>query len=433
MFFQSFQRITKKTFQQIFLDYWSRFQEKHPSYKKDQYEEVMQKMFGCGKKEGGYTEYLCMRCGKDRRRICFTCKSSFCLSCAKVYVDNFVRQVSKALHPGVMYRHVILTVPEQLRTYFYRYRSEKDLLSALMQVGYECLEELVGQVKRQSIKIGAIVIVQTHGRSGRYNPHLHILMTNGGINEQVGKWVNLNYFPYEILHKKWQYHLFNMMKREIPTEEMNSLIDELWKEYPDGLVANMKKGEVPERCRGLAKYLAKYLASPPISVRRIVKYDGEKVTYWYRDHVSKSKKRETVDVYTFIGRMVQHIFPKGFQRIRYFGLQSTKKFNKWCRVIKEGLKRIGRVIKGAYQIVERKRYRERYKEVSSRDPMICRYCGAEMDIYRRWHPKYGVIYDELDEIKAGKYEPLEEIKWEETAPVHFSVRFQQLSLLPLPA
>ena len=140
-----------------------------------------------------------------------------------------------------------------------------------------------------------------------------------------------------------------------------------------------------------------------------------------------------MDVHTFIGRMVQHIPPKWLHRIRYYGLQATKTFKRWFGVIKEGLKLIGRVIKGAYQIVARKRYRERYKEVSSRDPMICRYCGAEMDVCRIWHPKYGVIYDELDEIKAGKYEPLEEIKWEETAPVHSSVRFQQLSLLPLPA
>jgi hypothetical protein len=102
--------------------------------------------------------------------------------------------------------------------------------------------------------------------------------------------------------------------------------------------------------------------------------------------------------------MVQHIFPKGFQRIRYFGLQSTKKFKKWCRVIKEGLKRIGRVLKGVYQILPHKRYRERYKEVSGRDPMVCSHCGSVMDLYRIWHPKYGVIYDELENIKAGKYE-----------------------------
>jgi hypothetical protein len=295
------------------------------------------------------------------------------------------------------------------------------------------LEDVVGQIKRQCIKIGAIVVIQTHGRSGQYNPHLHIIMTNGGINEAKGKWVDLNYFPYEIIHKKWQYHLFKMMKRVIPTEEMKCLIDELWKRYPKGLVANIKEGGVPERCRGLAKYLAKYLASPPISVRRIIKYDGRRVTYWYKDHESNRRKVETVDVYTFIGRMVQHILPKWLQRIRYYGLQATKTFSKWCKVIKEGLKRIGRMVKGVYQILSAKRYRERYQEVSGRDPMLCSHCGAQMELYRIWHPKYGVIYDELENIKAGKYEVDEGNDGRGGAYVWPPTRDVQLSLFPLQA
>ncbi|WP_394699560.1 transposase [uncultured Desulfobacter sp.] len=98
----------------------------------------------------------------------------------------------------------------------------------------------------------------------------------------------------------------------------------LWKTYPKGLVANVSKGRVPEACRGLAGYLAKYVASPPIAARRIVNYDGQTVGYWYKDHKTKSKKFEKVHVYTFIGRMVQHIMPKGFQRIRYYGLEATR-------------------------------------------------------------------------------------------------------------
>ena len=97
----------------------------------------------------------------------------------------------------------------------------------------------------------------------------------------------------------------------------------------------------------MARYIAKYVASPPIAVRRIVEYTGSPVTYWYQDHKTQARKVETVDVLTFIGRMVQHIFPKGFQRVRYYGLQATKTFTKWCEKIREGMKRIGRVVQGA--------------------------------------------------------------------------------------
>lgn len=400
------QGIDQDTFRRIFEEHWDEFKSGHPSYATEYYEEVVQKMLGCGREEGGYSEYLCTCCGQDRRRIAFTCKSCFCLSCSKGYTDDFVAQVSRVLQPGLKYRHMILTLAEQLRIYFYRNRQEGKLLSGLMRCGYECLEDVVSRAVKQSVKIGAIVVVQTHGRSGHHNPHLHIIMTSGGINEQTGKWVDLRYFPYEIIHKKWQYHLLKMMKEIMPTDEVKKVVDDLWKKYPKGFVAHVTKGKVPDQCRGLAKYLAKYVASPPIALRRIISYTGQEVTYWYKDHQTKGKEVVTVDVLTFIGRMVQHILPKGFQRIRYYGLQATKTFKKWVEAIKEGLRKVGRAIKGAYEVVASKGYRERYKEMSGRDPLICRCCGREMYLWKIWHPKYGTIYDEWENLKAGKYEQL---------------------------
>ena len=427
------QRRDKEVFRKIFTAHWDRFKEQHPSYAKDQYGEPVQKMLDCGKESGGYSEYICTYCGRDLRRVCFSCKSCFCLSCAKGYVDEFVSQVSKMLHSGVVYRHIVLTVPKQLRPVFYRARFDDRLLSVFMKCGYECLEDVCSSVRRLSLKIGVIVVVQTHGRSGQYNPHLHIIMTDGGVDAGSGKWVDLGYFPYEIIHKKWQYHLFGLIKSYWGTVEMKELVDELWDMYPHGLVAHVTAGGVPDSGRGLARYLAKYVASPPIAVRRIVRYDGRMVTYWYKDHETKSQKFETVDVFTFIGRMVQHIFPKGFQRVRYFGLQATKTFKKWAEAIREGLQRVGRVVKGAYQVVSSKKYRERYQEISGHDPMICRYCGREMDLWKIWHPKYGVIYDELENIKAGKYESLPEREDRGRRSVRPSSGGVQLSLFPVRA
>jgi len=190
--------------------------------------------------------------------------------------------VSEKLHPGVIYRHTTLTVPEQLRNDFYAARHDGHLLSEFMKCGYECLEDVVSTVVRQPVKVGSIVVVQTHGRSGHYNPHLHVIMTDGGINPESGKWVNLGYFPYEMIHKKWQYHLLGMVKSVLDTDKIKALIEELWKKYPKGLVAHVDKGKVPESYKELAKYLVKYVVSPPIAVRRIINYDGKMVRYWYK-------------------------------------------------------------------------------------------------------------------------------------------------------
>ncbi len=398
------EKLDKEIFRAIFVNHWDEFKIQNPKYDQSQYEDPVQKMFGCGKDSNGYSEYICMDCGKDIRRIAFSCKSGFCLSCSKKYVDDFVSQVSKMLHPGVIYRHIVLTVPKQLRIVFYHHRHDGSLLSAFMRSGHECLEDVVSTVKRLSLKIGCIVVVQTHGRSGRYNPHLHIIMTSGGVHVRSERWIALGYFNYETIHKKWQYHLFGMVKAYFDSGRINRLVHELWRKYPRGLVANVSKGNVPNECRGLARYLAKYVASPPIAVRRIVKYDGKTVTYWYQDHETQSKKFETVDVYTFIGRMVQHIMPKNFHRVRYYGLESTKCFKKWREVISNGMKKMGKVIKGAYEIVTKNDYRARYKKISGHDPMKCRYCGGEMGLWKIWHPKHGYIYDESENIKAGKYD-----------------------------
>ena len=163
-------------FRKIFEYHWLEFQKTHPTYVTEHYSEVVQKMSGCGREEWGYAEYCCSYCGQGPRRVAFSCKSCFCLSCSKVYTDDFVAQVSRVLQPGLIYRHIILTVPEQLRATFYRDRASGKLLSALMKCGAECLEGVVRRAVRQAVKIGSIVVVQTHGRSGHYNPHLHIIM-----------------------------------------------------------------------------------------------------------------------------------------------------------------------------------------------------------------------------------------------------------------
>lgn len=273
-----------------------------------------------------------------------------------------------------------------------------------MRTGYKCVEEVVGVVVKREVKIGMIMVLQTHGRSGHYNPHLHILMTSGGINENGKEWRELKYLPFEIIHTKWQYHLLKMMKEQVSTEDMKKMVDSLYKKYTKGFVANASKGEAPEKAKGLAKYLAKYMASPPISVRRIIKYDGKMVTYWYNDHETGARKEETIDVLTFIGRMVQHILPKGFQRIRYYGLQATRTYEKWSQVIKDGIKNFSKTVKGVYEVVASRNYRKRYMESSGKDPLECSFCGCGMKIWKIWHPKYGVIYDEEKNIRQGKYE-----------------------------
>src|SRR5215211_2204786 len=194
-----------------------------------------------------------------------------------------------------------------------------------------------------------------------------------------------------------------MLRQTLKIKGINRLVDACYTRYREGFVTNVQKGDVPTRYQTLATYLAKYVVSPPISVRRIDRYDGHQVTYHYRSHKSERVEWEKVDVYTFIGRMVQHTFAKGFKRIRYYGVQATKTFAKIKVVIHGALAKVEGVVKGAVKIIARLTYRQRYEQSTGRAPLRCPHCRGEMGVWRIWHPTYGVIYDEVQVIKQGTY------------------------------
>ena len=388
-------------FKQIFVEHWDGFTRVYPRYHTRYYDGLVDKMLRCGNPDKiGYIEYRCLHCGQGKHLVAMSCKSSLCLRCAKVYVDNWVSQVSQMLHEGVIYRHIVLTVPELLRKTFYQ---QAQALSPFMRCGVRCLDDVFSRVSGRALKGGYIVVVQTHGRNGQYTPHLHVIATSGGWDQQAQQWIHLDYIPYSMLRKKWQWYLLTMLRQTVKTSAIRRLVDTCYTRYRAGFVTNVQKGDVPTRYQSLARYLAKYVVSPPISLRRIDRYDGQRVTYHYRSHKSERVEWETVAVYTFIGRMVQHVFAKGFQRIRYYGVQATKTFAKLKVLIREAVAKVEGVVKGAIKVIARLTYRQRYQQSMGRDPLRCPHCHAEMEVWKIWHPKYGVIYDELEAIKRGKY------------------------------
>jgi Transposase zinc-binding domain len=127
-------------FKQIFAEHWDGFTHAHPRYQTAYYNGLVAKMLACGNPDKmGDVAYRCLHCGQGTHRVSMRWKSSLCLRCAKVSVDNWVSQVSQVLHEGVIYRHILLTVPAMFRTTFYQ--NAAVLLSALMRCGVQCMED----------------------------------------------------------------------------------------------------------------------------------------------------------------------------------------------------------------------------------------------------------------------------------------------------
>jgi hypothetical protein len=142
---------------------------------------------------------------------------------------------------------------------------------------------------------------------------------------------------------------------------------------------------------------------PPISVRRMDHSESQRVTYHDRAHRTERVEHETGAVDTCSGRMVHHTMPKGFKRIRYYGVQATQTFAKVQVGIRTALAQVEGVVKGAVKIIARLTYRQRDAQSPGRAPCSCPYCGHEMGGWRLWHPPSGVIHDEGEVSKRGTY------------------------------
>ena len=389
-------------FKPIFADHWEAFRQTQPRYQTAYYADLVAKMLACGTpKHMGYVEYRCLHCGQGTHVVAMSCTSSLGLRCAQVYAENWGSQVRQALHEGGIYRPIILTIPALWRTTFYR--NAGVLLSAFMRCGAQCLDDVLSVVCGQAVQSGSIVVLHTHGRNGQYHPHLHLLAASGGWDRQRQRWEHGAYLPYALLRRKWQGHVLTMGRQTLTSAAVQQVVETCWRRYPRGLVTNVHKGTVPAQFHSVARYVAKYVVSPPMAVRRIDRYEGERVTYHYRSHRTDRVAHETVEVHTFIGRMVQHALPKGFQRIRYYGVQAPKTFATVKELIHKALAQVQGVVQGAVKILARLTYRQRYEQSTGCDPLRCPHWGDEMAVWRLWHPTYGVVYDEGQKIKRGTY------------------------------
>jgi len=85
-------------------------------------------------------------------------------------------------------------------------------------------------------------------------------------------------------------------------------------------------------------------------------------------------------------------------------VQATKTFAKRKGMMRQALAQVRGIVKGAIKIIAAKSYRERYRQSSGRDPLLCPHGHHEMGVWQVWHPKYGVVYDELEAMRKGRYE-----------------------------
>lgn len=304
------------TLNNIFSDNhnWDVYKYKHRGELRDVEIEEVEKMLTCGEK--GYRMYHCPRCG-EVKTIVFGCNSRVCTHCGKKFTDKWAEKIARQTF-DVKHRHVILTIPEQLRHYF---EEDRSLQRIMMDCSIKVISYVLEMKLRKKAVPGIIAVIHTYGKDMKFNPHVDAIVTEGGFMKR-GEWVDLNKFPYPLLRRSWQYHLLTDLKKAMPdTPENDELIDYLFKHYPKGLYVRAK--DTIYNKKALAKYIGRYMRHPAIAESRIEGYDGELVRFYYLDD-EKVKHHVEMSVEEFISAVIGHIPDKQFKMVRHYGIYSRR-------------------------------------------------------------------------------------------------------------
>ena len=194
---------------------WERFKAQNSNLPLYAVEEV-EKMLHCRDPESGFLTYKCPECGATKT-IPLACKSRICARCGKKYTDEWADELASSLY-AVSHRHMVFTIPEELREVL---GADHGLFKVVMDAVSLTLKQLVKP--RCGAVPGVICVLHPFGKDLKLNPHVYVLVTEGGLNG-VGEWVPITFFEYGSLRRIWQYHLLKAVKRCLPNSPENCVL-----------------------------------------------------------------------------------------------------------------------------------------------------------------------------------------------------------------
>ena len=284
-------------------------------------------------KLGGHVD-KCDDCGHIR--ISYnSCRNRHCPKCQSLTKERWLEDRKRDLLP-VQYFHVVFTIPSQLNTLILK--NKKEMYSILFKASAETLIELSKDPKYISAEIGFISILHTWGQNLMDHPHIHCIVTGGGLSADKKKWVfsKDNFFiPVNVISTlfkgKFLYYLkksyykkkikFNVNTRISSNyQEFQLLVDTLYEK--DWVVYSKRPFK---SANNVLEYLGRYTHRVAISNNRIIKIEDKKVSFRWRYYKDNNKNKiMSLDVLEFIRRFLLHTLPERFVKIRHYGILSNR-------------------------------------------------------------------------------------------------------------
>lgn len=197
------------------------------------------------------------------------------------------------------------------------FRKDRNLLNCLFHAVRDVIIRMFYKLnKSENFTPGFICVLHTFGRDLKWNPHIHVLLSEGGAGNYT-IWRPVNYFNYTLLRNSFRTALLNSMEKHIG-KSFKKTKSYIYKLCANGFYVYAKPS--PLNVRDAVKYIGRYLGRPVIATSRIDDYDGSFVSFHYKRHEDNEPVTEKIPATEFIKKLIVHIPDKHFKMIRYYGL-----------------------------------------------------------------------------------------------------------------
>ena len=285
---------------------------------------------------GGHI-YACEGCGREHP-LFNSCRNRHCPTCQGLAANRWSEARAAELLP-VPYFHVVFTLPKEVAEIAFCNR--RVVFDILFRTVTETLRTIVADPRHGGMRIGGTAVLHTWDQKLRFHPHLHVVVPNAGFDVESGEWKTGSgtwLAPIKVLASLFRRRFLEDLARAHGRGELefHGTVTHLANpgEFHAALAAARGRDWVvyakrpfrgPEQ---VFRYLARYTHRIAIGDCRIVRFDGETVSFRHRKPKRAGQRKPrygamTVSVDEFIRRFLLHVLPDGMHRIRHFGTLSN--------------------------------------------------------------------------------------------------------------
>jgi hypothetical protein len=268
----------------------------------------------------------CPECG--HQQIAYnSCGNRHCPTCQATAAARWLEKQAAQLLP-TPYFHVVFTLPDALDPI--ALANPRVVYDLLLRSAAETLLEVAADPNHLGAQTGVLAVLHTWGQNLQFHPHVHCVVPGGGLSPDGSRWIasSANFFlPVRVLSRVFRGKFLAGLRAALAKGELRFAADQFERLLSkavatDWVVYAKPPFGGPEQ---VLKYLARYTHRVAISNARLLDFEDGKVRFRYKDYAHGNRKRVmTLTVLEFIRRLLLHILPTGFMRIRHYGILANR-------------------------------------------------------------------------------------------------------------